>query len=249
MADNSRLVVSSTTPTPFGIKCAKTKRSSQPFKADVIVYRLILLSSKSMIKFCLLAMFAVIFVGCLGTQTFVEPRYHLVGYKDITPALNPTPIKLLVVAQSNGSENPKASVFWTQQVTRVLKKSRVFEPTLADFQGELIITVNNLGSRGTAVAKGAVTGLTLGAIGSNVTDRFIMNVEFHDASGQIFSKRYEHAIYTTVGNSTPPPGLAPLGLGEALAAVSDDLVLHFIKDLQTSVPNGLEVLPAVRSSP
>lgn len=187
----------------------------------------------------LLALLA--FSGCLAPKSFLEPKYRGVGYQDLKVPAAPIPLDLTVLGQTNGDPNPRAARYWRRQVIRVLTASRVFSfPAAPDAAARLTVTFNNVGNRSGAAGKGFVTGLTFGAVGSLVTDGYLMTVEYSQPGQPTLTRTYQHAIYTTIGNATPPPGIEPVSLAEAPSLVAEDMLLHFVKDLQ----NGNFSLPA-----
>jgi hypothetical protein len=185
-------------------------------------------------KIILLLLVTIGLSGCIAPQSFLEPKYRGVTYQDIKAPATPIPVQLTVVGQTNGALNDRATEYWRRQVERVLSASRFFDPNQAATGAKLNITINNIGDRGSAAGKGFVTGLTFGAVGSLVTDGYIMTVEYRDSSGRVMTKTYQHAIYTAIGNATPPPGISPVTLAEAPALVAEDMLLHFLKDLNTA---------------
>ena len=60
-----------------------------------------------------------------------------------------------------------------------------------------------------------------------------MTVEYSRLGKPVVSKTYQHAIYTTIGNASPPPGIPSVTLIEAPSLVAEDMLLHFVKDLET----------------
>jgi hypothetical protein len=173
------------------------------------------------------------FAGCLAPKSFLEPKYRGVGYQDLKVPAAPIPLDLTVTGQTNGNLNPRATLYWRRQVIRVLTASREFSfPAAPGAAARLTVTFNNVGNRSGAAGKGFVTGLTFGAVGSLVTDGYIMTVEYSQPGQPTLTKTYQHAIYTTIGNATPPPGIEPVSLAEAPSLVAEDMLLHFVKDLQ-----------------
>jgi hypothetical protein len=97
----------------------------------------------------------------------------------------------------------------------------------------LSFVLNNVADTGAAAGKGFGTGLTFGLAGSHVTDGYEMTVRLTQGT-TITERAYSHAILSTIGNASGPPGLTPVSLGAAFNQVVDDLVLNAIKDLQAA---------------
>ena len=84
-----------------------------------------------------------------------------------------------------------------------------------------------------ADGKGALTGLTFGAKGSQVTDGYVMTAKFQGGGRPGVTKVYRHAIHRTIGNADGPTGLvAEESLQAAFDKVVEGLVLNLLLDLQ-----------------
>lgn len=184
-------------------------------------------------RFSLLLLTAVLtgVTSCIAPKSHVDQKFQGVAYTDIRPVESPQPVRLTVVGQTNGKENKRASIYWREQVVATLLKTRVLRAQ-PDTGASLHITINNLAAIGSAASKGAATGLTFGAVGTAVTDEYEMIVQFDTGSGEVIRKSYRHAIHTVIGNAKPPPGLESMSPEQATSVVAQDLVLHFLKDLQ-----------------
>jgi hypothetical protein len=119
------------------------------------------------------------------------------------------------------------------RIDRSLRASGVAVPYdgHAAADGDLAVVFNNLANMGGAAAKGFGTGLTFGLVGNHVTDNYEITFRLTQPSGGEELK-YQHAIMTTVGNASGPPGVTAVGLASALDQVIDDVVLNFLKDTQ-----------------
>jgi len=177
---------------------------------------------------------AGLFAGCTTPRSYLEPKYHEVSYGEIEPLPAPIPVVLTVNGETNGKPVRRATEYWQASVVRVLAASHVFTVAAADapHPAHLTITINNVGDIGEAFTKGFRTSLTLGALGNTVTDGYVMKAEFEAPDGRRFANEYRHAIYTSRGRAEPPPGVIPVPVAEAPVRVTDDLVLHLLKDLR-----------------
>jgi hypothetical protein len=147
----------------------------------------------------------------------------------------PYSLSVKVEFQRNGTSLPGVDRQLLDDVSRSLRASGVVVPYegkgAAD--GELNFVVNNVASLGGSAAKGFGTGVTFGLVGSHVTDGYEMTVRL--TQGDVIEvRKYQHAIYSTVGNASGPVGLTAVPFATAFNQVVDDLVLNFIKDMQTT---------------
>jgi hypothetical protein len=177
----------------------------------------------------------VMLQGCLSVHSYVDPQYHHANFEDLTRVEPPYALAVKVEYQLNGKNRPKADRALLDHVERSLRASGVAVPYegKGNADGELIVTVNDVGDTGAAAAKGFGTGLTFGLIGSHVSDNYEVTVRLTQM-GLVTEQKYHHVIMSTVGNASGPPGVPAVAPGTAMNKVADDVVLNFLKDMQTS---------------
>jgi hypothetical protein len=118
-------------------------------------------------------------------------------------------------------------------VERVLRASGVIEPTSEGANYTLKVVVNNLADLSDAAAKGFGTGLTFGAVGTLVTDYYEVTITYTDSSGKEQSKKYKHALHTTIGNKKAPfDNVEPTTPADAFGTIVEQVLLNFVKDMQ-----------------
>lgn len=173
--------------------------------------------------------------GCLSIKAYVDPAYKNTSYSDIKRPSQPIPVVLTTEFQRNGVVIPRAAKELQSAVERSLRATGVFSPTESNTntQAKLYLTANNVADLGEAAGKGVLTGLTFGAVGNAVTDKYEFKFKYVDAQGKETSQRYPHMILTTVGNKKAPvENVQPMAINEAFNKVIDDVVIRFTYDLQ-----------------
>ena len=174
--------------------------------------------------------------GCLSVKSYVDPAYKTTSYSNIQRPSQPIPVTVMTEFQRNGVVIPKAGKELQSVVDRSLRATGVFSPTVqsnSTNQAKLYISANNVVDLGEAAGKGALTGLTFGAVGSAVTDKYEFKFKYIDAQGKETSQRYPHMILSTVGNKKAPvENVEPMTINQAFNKVVDDVVLRFTYDLQ-----------------
>jgi hypothetical protein len=85
-----------------------------------------------------------------------------------------------------------------------------------------------------AMAKGFGTGLTFGLIGTMVTDGYVCDATFSSPQGEPFKVQFKHALHTTIGNASGPPGLTGQSPELAAKALVTQLVYSVLRDLSKS---------------
>lgn len=190
---------------------------------------------KLIYRILVLCLFGLTLAAC--TSSYVDPKYKNVSMSEIQSPAGKHRVRLSVAFQTNGKPNEYASKKIKERIKEVLEKTGVVEVVTDEDKApaeELNIVMNNFGDMGDAMAKGFGTGLTFGLVGSMVTDGYSFEASYQPSAGgeAPVTKRYEHAIYTTVGNKQGPEGLTPLSVGEAFNTVLNDLIIVFLRDLQ-----------------
>jgi hypothetical protein len=186
-----------------------------------------------MIRILGLIMCAALLQGCISMHSYVDPQYHHAGYSDLARSQQPYALSIKTEFQRNGVAQPRVDRQVSDDVIRTLRASGVVVPYdgKGPADGDLSIIVNNVAAVGNSAAKGFGTGMTFGLVGSHVTDGYEMTARL--IQGDFSEERkYQHAILSTIGNASGPPGLTPVALATAFNQVVDDMVLNFLKDMQ-----------------
>ena len=174
--------------------------------------------------------------GCLSIKAYVDPQLPRVGYADLLARAAPRPVSLRVDFHRNGEPATLGVSTARETVRAVVEKSKLFSSLLekpSDDVDRLEIVLDNVGDTGDAAGKGALTGLTFGAKGSQVTDGYVFTATFRAVGKPAVTKTYRHAIHSTIGNAEGPPGLvAEESLRAAFNKVVEGLVLNLLLDLQ-----------------
>ncbi|TCJ12271.1 hypothetical protein EZJ19_13105 [Parasulfuritortus cantonensis] len=183
---------------------------------------------------------AVLWLGLVGLagcmpKSFVDPGLYQGGLKTAPRLDTPIPVELRVRGYTQGKENARATEFWTRQITKALDDSHALAPSASPgtARHKLAVDMDNVGDMGTAFGKGFMTGLTLGLVGSTVTDGYVMRATFSGPDGEASEHEYRHAIHSMIGNADPPQGVATMSPMEAAIQVVDDLVAHLLRDLKS----------------
>jgi len=97
------------------------------------------------------------------------------------------------------------------------------------------VTINNVTDMSGAAAKGFGTGLTFGLAGSTVTDGYEVTVLLTNEKGEESTSVYHHALHTTIGNKSAPfEGVSPTSATDAFATVVEQVILNFVKEMQSA---------------
>ena len=130
---------------------------------------------------------AIVTSGCLSLKAYVDPQLPRVGYADLLARPDPRPVSLRVEFHRNGEPATLGVSAARAAVRSVVEKSKLFSTLLdkpADDVDRLEIVLDNVGDTGEAAGKGALTGLTFGAKGSQVTDGYVFTASSGRSAGR-----------------------------------------------------------------
>ncbi len=182
-----------------------------------------------------LALLVAGLAGCFSIKSYVDPQLPKIGYGDLLSRRDPQPVVLAVAFYRNGEPATLGVSRARDEVRAVVERSKVFSAVLDRSTApaaQLDIVLDNVGDLSDAAGKGAKTGLTFGASGSQVTDGYVFTATFRPVGKDPVTKVYHHALHSTIGNAPGPAGLTPMSLGEAFNKVVEELVLNLLLDLQ-----------------
>ena len=200
-----------------------------------------------MYRIIFVALLALNLIGCILTKSYVDPKYKNegVGYSSIKKVNSPHAAKIDIEFQRNGERYPGADVELRSNVERIFRAAGVVTPISEGAKIHIKVICNNIGDVAGAAMKGFGTGLTLGAAGTEVTDLYSITIEFKRGD-TVISKRFDHAIHTTVGNKAPTvKGVEPTSLANAFSGVMEDVILQFIKEMQSNNELSLNVISVI----
>lgn len=193
-----------------------------------------MINSKSIIVIVGMVL-ATQFTGCLSVKSYVDPAYKSIRHSEIKRLDQPIPIVVSTEFQKNGVSTSEVNKVFYPVAVRSLRTTGVFEP-LNQPNGQnakLLIIANNVADLGEAATKGVLTGLTFGAVGNAIADKYEFKFKYIDAQGKEISQSYPHMILSTVGNKKAPiANVSPMNINEAFNQVVDDVIIRFTYDLQ-----------------
>jgi hypothetical protein len=178
---------------------------------------------------------AALLSGCLTMKSYVDPALPMVGKSDVVAPAQPRPVQVAFEFRTKGSANAAATSELHPRIVAVASESGLFSQVSRDALGAeaglLTVVIDNVAVDGeNAAAKGFGTGLTLGAVGSMVTDGYVCTVTY-SRGGATTSVDLRHALHTTIGNKAGPDGLTPMTPQQAIQQVIDQLMWNGLDQL------------------
>ena len=173
--------------------------------------------------------------GCLTANSYVDPELPRVARADIAAPASPRPVQVAVEFRTKGSANAAATAQVQPRVIAVASESGLFSSVTREAAGAdaglLTVVIDNRPLEGeNAAAEGFGTGLTFGAVGSMVTDTYVATITYSRA-GETTSVDVRHAVHTTIGNHSGPPGLTAMKPQDAIFDAIDQIVWNGLDQL------------------
>lgn len=185
-----------------------------------------------------LSLFLLISISSLLTgcaSFYLDPATKDVPASEMPKVAQPKPVKLNFEFQTRGAPNSRATDYLQAAVTDQIKTSGFFS-SLDGAPGGAILDVklNNIPlNDDSPAAKGFLTGFTFGLVGSKVADGYECKISYL-APGQStpIVKVTRHAIHTTLGAASPPPGTVPVdNLNDAVMKMTHAVISNALRDL------------------
>ncbi len=179
----------------------------------------------------LIACFAL--SGCLSVNSFVDKGQPTLTRNDFPAPAHAKPVQLLFEFRQKGAPNARGTTEVRPMITTVATESGLFatvSQTPVEGGGVLTVRIDNVPLTDNIEAKGFGTGLTLGMVGSIVTDGYVCSATYV-ADGKTTQADLKHAIYSTIGNHAPPPGLTAMTPKDAANLAMSQIMWNLLKQL------------------
>jgi len=177
--------------------------------------------------------------GC-STQQFyanyyLDPKPAKLSYDDLKPVANPRPVYLVFDMYSAEGSFPEATRKLAPKIVHVLDYSRLFS-SVSKVGSENMARIQ-ISMRETAVlsgqdAKSLPDGLTSGLRGSQGVIIYQFTASYQPPGKEIVKKVYPHAIHIVKGSNPALGDALPMTASHAVDAMIEQVVLHFLRDLQ-----------------
>jgi hypothetical protein len=180
-----------------------------------------------------------LFVGCASSTHYVDNTLKDIPVEQMAKVKDPKPVQLVFEFQSKGATNARVTDKLKNRATEWVSRSGLFSQvstTPVAGNAFLSIVVNNVPITEDAGAQGFVTGLTFGAVGSNLRDSYVCTVNYVPGNGRPkLSATVRQTIHTTMGN-TPAPTDAKkfLSLDEAFDAMLRQVIFNGLHNVASN---------------
>jgi hypothetical protein len=188
------------------------------------------------------ATLAVLIVAGCSTQSFyanyyADPKPRKTRYEDLKAVAKPQPVYLVFDMYSAEGSFPEATRKLGPKVVRVLQNSGLFS-SVASVGSENIARFQ-LSMRETAVLTGQETktlpeGLSSGLVGSRGAIVYSFTAAYQPPGKEGLKKVYPHAVHIVEGTNPALGDSMPMTASHAVDAVVEQVVLNFLRDLQTA---------------
>jgi hypothetical protein len=173
--------------------------------------------------------------GCYTITSYVDPALPVIACTDWPRVEQHGPVTVLMELRTNGNADARGTSAMSGRVMAAITASGMFSGVSTDRGPEvgiLKIVIDNVGedSQGEQIAKGLVTAFTVGLVGSLFTDYYICSAAY-SFNGTTTETTVRHALHSTIGLHSSPPGMTAMKVPDAVDHVFDQLVWHALKQL------------------
>lgn len=188
--------------------------------------------SISLILLCL-------FAACTSIKSYYPIQNHAkVSFSDLQENSNPQSVQLSFQFQRNGSELSRVSLKYSPTITRLLRQSNLFsEVNDSGIRSETLIEItmnNHFDSLAGAAGQGVLSGLTLGTVGTKVTDNYAITATYHSLSRNAVVNKYDYALTSTSGliKGSVEDVEPKKSIEAAINTILEQFIVFWLKDLQ-----------------
>jgi hypothetical protein len=185
---------------------------------------------------------AILFVaGCSSpmfyANYYADPKPRKTRYEDLKAVANPQPVYLVFDMYSAEGSFPEATRKLGPKIVRVLQNSGLFS-TVSSVGSDNIARIQ-ISMRETAILTGHETktlpeGLTSGLVGSKGAIVYSFTASYQPPGKEGLKKTYPHAVHIVEGTNPALGDSMPLTAAHAVDAVVEQVVLNFLRELQTA---------------
>jgi len=184
---------------------------------------------------CLPLLLVAFLSGCISPQSYIDTALPVLRFEDVPPAATPRPVQLLFEFRTKGAPNARATAYAKPIVTETVTKAGLFsavsEAPVADGR-MLTIVIDNVPLTDDAAARGFGVGLTFGLAGTMVSDGYICTATYAQPGGARNTKSVKHALHTTVGNASGPPGVQGMKPDDAAPILIRQMTLNALQAIR-----------------
>jgi hypothetical protein len=175
--------------------------------------------------------------GCITVHSYVDQSLGDPHYGDLKKAESPQPIQLLFEFQSKGVSNSRVTESVRSKIYEQVSQSGLFSKLSYDpvpSGRKLSILINNVPLTSNAAAKGFATGLTFGLAGSTVADGYVCTISYIEPGHDIVTRKVNHAIVSTIGNTAGPSGLQAMTTVQAVDKMLRQIVAKGLEEIDNA---------------
>ena len=172
---------------------------------------------------------AILLAGCISPRSYLDPSQQKISYSDLARPDKPLSLRLTTEFQRNGEPNPKANPTLLDNSSRILRASGIVDPDGPNSVGSINIVVNNVADIASAATKGFGTGLTLGLVGSTVSDNYELTMTISINEKKVTKSGIRNGIATAIGNTSIPPGVEIFTTSLAFQKVLEQMILEALQ--------------------
>ena len=173
--------------------------------------------------------------GCISPQSYIDPALPVLRAEDLPRVAQPRPVQVLFEFRTKGAPNAAATGHTKSTVMETVSASRLFsEVSETPVAGgrTLALVIDNVPVTEDAAQKGFATGLTLGLVGTTVTDGYVCTATYSAPGAAPKTRSVKHALHTSIGNTTPPAGLTAMKPADAIPILVRQMTLNALQALR-----------------
>lgn len=182
----------------------------------------------------------LVFGGCVSPRFeasyYLDPKPARVSYYDLVPPVTKQPVYLVFDMYSAEGSFPEATRKLGPKVARVVSNSGMFSTVSkvgSENMARIQVSMKETGAFSGDETKKLPQGLSSGLPGSRGVVSYTFTLQFHEPGKQAVKKEYPHAMHLVHGDTAGFGNALPMTASHTVDAMVEQVVLKFLKDLQT----------------
>lgn len=176
--------------------------------------------------------------GCVTPPSaYVSHQFQAVSTEQIAPLKHPLRLQVVTRRYRGDQLYDDISPWVHAGAVQALQASRVVKPSPQGEDGKVVVIVREAsptsGDTASAMAKGALTGLTLGAIGSTYRGDFDISLEIIQKHQTVSHDAVRASVHVRMGSAAVPAGVPSYrDANDALKQALSDAIQRMLWGLQ-----------------
>ena len=196
----------------------------------------------------LVAISVLVLTACATPpRSYPEQSFPKSTFEQVKRSQDPLRLKLSVIFKRDGKHLKEVDKDLYDNAELVLRGTGAVMPTSQGEDGTIHIEVDNLVNFARGFAKGMGNGLTMGMVGTTLTDHYIINISIVNNGKKIERNGIKHQLHTVIGRGSIPDGVEFYDPQKGFNKMVEQVILNTLMDMQGTGELSVQQAPSLWS--